>query len=63
MICPKCYGTGWWITWELELPNFEVCSYPGCHGGHVHCCDGDVEVDTCPKEQDTEVSQTEDGDS
>jgi len=49
MLCPNCYGRGWRggpvpenvpadvMSGEGRL---EPCDYPGCHNGHIDCCDG-----------------------
>ena len=49
MLCPECYGSGWIITGTLKLPSAtkgdtygKPCDYPGCHNGHIQCCEGDV---------------------
>ena len=35
MICPHCGGKGQILSKQLVAP----CEYPGCHCGHLHCCD------------------------
>lgn len=42
MNCPTCEGRG--VTIEVNPGGIGLlfpCHNPECHGGKVHCCDGD----------------------
>ena len=52
MMCPRCQGRGELpILGPAPVPVYRLggpvvvgwkpCDYPGCHGGHLHCCEGD----------------------
>lgn len=42
MICPRCHGIGYWRNWPSMDPELWMpCTYPGCHNGQIHCCEGD----------------------
>ena len=45
MICPKCHGSSVNVVKRHTnvVPSWvecRPCDYPGCHAGHVDCCDG-----------------------
>ena len=58
MNCSECHGTGWvlstrpsysssyYMTHYAKIP----CTAEGCHGGKVHCCDGE-NVDMAPERE------------
>ncbi len=51
MICPRCLGRGEVPVCNAYMESLgrsvplviaqKPCDYPGCHGGHLHCCEGD----------------------
>lgn len=49
MLCPKCYGTSWLDPIGPCIDGSYItsrpCNYPGCHNGHVNCCDGLIETE------------------
>lgn len=57
MLCPQCRGEGivprpYIAAGSTAEPDrvyrvMMVCDYPGCHGGHVHCCEGDQAGEVC----------------
>jgi len=46
--CPDCLGSGlkWTLRPNADSPGGSICvpcTYPGCRGGIIHCCEGDQE--------------------